>query len=46
MIVILILGIILFMILGLSSIDRIGRDINKDSRKGSFYEISQRRNHE
>ena len=43
MIVLLILGIVLFMILGFNSIDRIGRDVHNDSRKGSYYEISQRK---
>ena len=43
MIVLLILGIVLFMILGFNSIDRIGRDVHNDSRKGSYYEISNRK---
>ena len=43
MIIVLTLGIILFMMLGFNSIDRIGKEIHKDSLKGSFYEITKRK---
>ena len=43
MIVILIIGIVFCIVLGLNSIDNIGREPHHDSHKGSFYEISNRR---
>ena len=43
MILSLILGIIICIILGFSAINRIGRDTHHDSRKGSYYEISNRK---